>query len=514
MNDRIFLQWLITCFLVMGGVDRVVFGEESLDQPIPIEAWTLQVPAASMGRFSKPPRPTAVGVQLDRAMPEEDWKISLWSNTFGIEIGFEYTLTFDAKSAAPRPITLFAAQSNAPYRLISSATSFDLKGNWTSYAFRFRPSASEPAGRLQISLGASEADVEMRDIKLERRAIPPTLPERANSPPLWTLSAPAETRAKVAEDRNELGTLSVEIGQDTTKNPWEMNVHRAGYTFDAGKEYVARFRARASEARQIEFLALRDRTPWTLVAAPEAIPLTTRWEDFEIPFSPIQNEPRGMVQFNLGGSAAGVQIERFDLAETKPDQDIDQFRFLRNAWSLTVAPENRAQLERPIHGGSAFRIRIDQALTLERWHINFLYSPIRIIEARNYLLRFRVRGDGDRVISVRLDDSATGNSLGVFKLIKITPSWQEVEIPFRSLGETNQARLIFELGGSDIDVELANVALRIEPRSVISLDRTRTVIVNVVAVSAAVGVVALLVGRDFRRRRRRANELAESGHLY
>jgi hypothetical protein len=489
-------------------------GEEADDQALSLQPWTLRLDPPSVGRLKSKPDPTAVSVQLDRVAVDQDWKISLWSDNVSLEQGFEYTLTFQAKSAAPREITLFAASMNPPHQLLSPAATYSLTPRPTRFAFIFRPKATESAARFQISLGTSEADLDLTEIRLVRRPTPPELPELVNAPPRWTLSAPAEARARLTEDSNRLGTLGFSIEKDPSQHPWELNIHRAGYSFDQKKEYVARFRARATQNRTTEFLVLRDRAPWTLATNPELIPLTTAWQIFEIPFSPAKSEPRGMVQFNLGGSNAAVQIENFELTESRLDQEIDQFRFQRNIWNLSVNEDNKARLERPIHGGSAFKIEIEKATTLERWHIGFLYSPIRILEARDYLLRFRARAEGNRVISFRLDDSKTNNSLGLFKLISIGSSWQEVEVPFRSIGETNEGRLLFELGGSDIDVELANITLQLEPKGVISLDRTRSVLVNILAVSAAIVVVAFLVGQDFRRRRLLADEAARAGNRF
>ncbi len=492
--------------LMVAGVPPALCEEESVS----LAPWRLSVEAPSAGRLKGKESNSTLSVQIDRSGGDNPSTVVALNEPIELDPKFEYALSFQAKSAAPRTLEVMAIPKDSPTMPIAERRTYSLTGGWTSYLYFFRPSQSDPAGQIRFELGASEADVDMRGIKLTRRPIQTSLEKMTASarlPYRWTLGVPAESKAKVTEDR----TVSVRIDKNTSKEPWELNIHRAGYQFEAGREYIVRFRARASQARTVEFIALRDRAPWTYVLPPEEIPITTEWQEFEFPLESEEGEPRGMVQFNLGASDADVQIEAFQVTTSGDEPTIDAFRFRRSNWQLALYDKNRARLIRPLHGGSVYRVEIDQAPTLERWHINLMYSPIRIIDARDYLIRFRVRAEGERIVSFRLDETSTGKNLGLVKLIPIRSSWQEIEVPFRSRGDTNDARLIFELGGSDIDVELSNITLALEPPSVMNLDRTRTVLVNILAVSTAIVVVAYLVGRDFRRRKLLADQAAASG---
>ncbi len=500
--------WFGSLLTLMVAGQAPAWGE---DESVSIAPWRLSVEAPSVGRLKGKESESTLSVQIDRVAGDNPSTIVALSEPIELDPKFEYSLSFQAKSAAPRVVDLLVLKEEPATSPLAAKGTYSLTGSWTSYLYFFRPTQSDPAGQIRFELGSSEADVDVKGFKLTRRPIAEPLAELASAPYRWSLGVPAESKAEVLEDRTLTGTVSVRISKNTSKEPWELNIHRAGYQFEAGREYLIRFRARAARSRTIEFIALRDRAPWTNVLPPEEIPITTEWQEFELPLESVEGEPRGMVQFNLGASDVDVQIEAFQVAASEVEPTIDAFRFRRSNWQVALFDKNSAKLIRPLHGGSVYRIEIDRAPTLERWHINLMYSPIRVIDARDYLIRFRVRAEGERVISFRLDETATGKNLGLLKLIPIGSSWQEIEVPFRSRAETNDARLIFELGGSDIDVELSNITLALEPPSVMNLDRTRTVLVNILAVSAAIVVVAYLVGRDFRRRKHLADQAAVTG---
>jgi hypothetical protein len=489
-------------------------GQEADEEVVSLPPWSLRLDAPSKGRLRGNSSGSAVGLQLDRVETPNADEVALFSEPVPLEPKFEYTLSFKAKASAPRPVKL-AVVTNDPSALsLADPMTLELSTAWTSAIYFFRIQGAEASARIQMILGQSSASVDFKEIKLTRRPMADPVPQLAQAPPRWTLGMPPGFEGRVSQDRTKQETLSVQTNQSTPKDPWQINIVRAGYTFRAGQEYVARFRARAAQPRVVEFLARRDRAPWTMVAPPEEIPISTQWETFELPFECLADEPRGMVQFNIGQANTPLQIEGFELFELPPPENLDQFQFRRNTWRVACFEGNEAKLIRPIHGGSVLRIQIDRAPTLERWHVNLIYAPVKVADARDYVLRFRVRAEGDRVLSFRLDDSKSGESVGLFKLIPVSASWQEIEVPFRSIRESNDARLIFELGGSDIDVEVSNVTLAQAPASVMSLDRTRTFLVNILAVSAAVLVVAFLVGRDFRRRRQRAEQAAALGKRF
>lgn len=484
------------------------WGEE---ESVALAPWRLAIDGSSAGRLKGKGSESTLSVQLDRVAGRDPSKVAAMSAPINLDSKFEYSLSFQAKSATPRQVDLLVADKESAGTTLAVKETYSLTTSWSSCLYFFRPNKNDPAGEIRIELGASDADVDLKEIKLTRRPVVASALNATSkrAPDRWTLAMPADSKGEVIEDSSK--NVSVHIDKNTSKEPWEINIHRAGYQFEAGREYLVRFRARASQARTIEFLALRDRAPWTHVFPREEISITTEWQEFEFPLESEEGEPRGMVEFILGASDADVQIEAFEVTASTMEPSVDVFRFRRRHWQLALSDQNRARLIRPQHGGSVYRVEIDQAPTLERWHINLMYSPIKIINARDYLIRFRVRAEGERVISFRLDETATGKNLGLLKLIPIGSSWQEIEIPFRSRADASDSRLIFELGGSDIDVELSNITLALEPPSVINLDRTRTVLVNVLAVSAAIAVVAYLVGRDFRRRKQLADQAAASG---
>lgn len=272
--------------LMVAGVPPA-WGEE---ESVSLAPWRLSVEAPSAGRLKGKESNSTLSVQIDRSGGDNPSTVVALNDPIELDPKFEYSLSFQAKSAAPRTLEVMAIPKDSPTMPIEEKRTYSLTGGWTSYLYFFRPSQSDPAGQIRFELGASEADVDMRGIKLTRRPIQTnleTMTASARLPYRWTLGVPAESKAKVTEDR----TVSVRIDKNTSKEPWELNIHRAGYQFEAGREYIVRFRARASQARTVEFIALRDRAPWTYVLPPEEIPITTDWQEFEFPLESEEGEP-------------------------------------------------------------------------------------------------------------------------------------------------------------------------------------------------------------------------------
>jgi hypothetical protein len=81
-----------------------------------------------------------------------------------------------------------------------------------------------------------------------------------------------------------------------------------------------------------------------------------------------------------------------------------------------------------------------------------------LLEGHRYRLRFRARADSAREIGfgASLGD-APWSGLGLYDVAALAPAWSQVEREFTATATTARARVHFDLGASDIPVELAEV---------------------------------------------------------
>lgn len=78
------------------------------------------------------------------------WHVQLTQDGIAYSNGRHYTITFRARSDAPRRIEVVASQSHAPWSSLWSASA-DITPDWKDYSFTFRPAAGEPDGRIVFS---------------------------------------------------------------------------------------------------------------------------------------------------------------------------------------------------------------------------------------------------------------------------------------------------------------------------------------------------------------------------
>jgi len=88
--------------------------------------------------------------------------------------------------------------------------------------------------------------------------------------------------------------------------------------------------------------------------------------------------------------------------------------------------------------------------------LNLFHLPVR--SGWRYSIRFRARADRPRSIVVAFAQRhAPWSNLGLFQTVNLTPRWEEFEQIFTCLVDDPDASVHFDVGGSDVSVELSSV---------------------------------------------------------
>ncbi len=150
-------------------------------------------------------------------------------------------------------------------------------------------------------------------------------------------------------------------------------------------------------------------------------------------------------------------------------------RMLKGAWSggaealgANVLPKNGAwSLEQ--HGGckasvsnsaAGAKISISKANST-RWHIQFKLSGLKVTKGRFYTLTFRARSPKSREISLNMSQAdKPWGGLGLQRTVKLGAEWKTFRAGFAATKSEDNARLVFQVGGSSTAVELADIKLR------------------------------------------------------
>jgi len=141
---------------------------------------------------------------------------------------------------------------------------------------------------------------------------------------------------------------------------------------------------------------------------------------------------------------AGVGVRR---AEKKP------------GWWLGAHHGCEATVLAP-NNGSGVRISIAKADGTD-WHIQFMHPGLKVKKGRYYTVRFEARAERPRTIEYDVgQDHEPWRNLGLRRAAKLGEGWQGFTAGFTATADEGNARVCFNLAGSDEDVYLRKVQLR------------------------------------------------------
>lgn len=131
-------------------------------------------------------------------------------------------------------------------------------------------------------------------------------------------------------------------------------------------------------------------------------------------------------------------------------------------WDLKVHEGNEATLivshESPER--EVLRVDIKKAGTQTGWHIQLNQAPLKVQTGHRYSATFRARADSARNVFLgfaRAHDPWT--DLGLYRSIALSPEWSRFQEEFVATADDDNARILFDLGGSSFSAEFADVKL-------------------------------------------------------
>jgi hypothetical protein len=135
-----------------------------------------------------------------------------------------------------------------------------------------------------------------------------------------------------------------------------------------------------------------------------------------------------------------------------------------NKWQLRVAGGNEADMDISLTKSETVRIAITRVETNTGFDIQLNLPRLKVKSNHHYTVNFQARADKPRNIVVGFAKAhAPWTGLGLYSRIELTPKWQSFQENFTAKEDDDNARIHFDLGGSDISVEVSKVNLRTLP---------------------------------------------------
>jgi len=130
-------------------------------------------------------------------------------------------------------------------------------------------------------------------------------------------------------------------------------------------------------------------------------------------------------------------------------------------WRLAASEGNRATLLLSADSSDEMRVAFGTLSGTERWRVQLVCRPMALHMKAECQISFRARAEKPRTIGIAVKESqAPWAGLGLHVESALSTEWQTITHAFRPRADCASAVVSFELGGSDVAVEFADVEIR------------------------------------------------------
>lgn len=360
------------------------------------------------------------------------WQVLLAGPGGAIKAKERYTVSFRAKAATPRTMVVKANQGKEPWESLGLFKEVNLTEQWQSFRLDFESKLDEPKTRLGFNLGENAAAVEIADLDL--------------APQAWFFGVSKDAEATLETPAGLPAAARVTIAKAAdAERPWAVRINGPSFPVSEGEELYASFRARADAPRQIIATVNMANPPGSSLGLRKLVELSTEWKSFGFAFKPTASDPAAHLLFQLGESDAAVEV---------------QSASVRNAaWKITAMKDHEAVLTFLDRVPDGMRVEFGRLPELKSSQVRLSSQPMEVTADAKCQVSFRIRADKPRevVFTVR-EAQEPWTNLGLYGVIPVKEKWQSITREFTAKADASNAVWAFDLGGSDISVELADMS--------------------------------------------------------
>ena len=364
----------------------------------------------------------------------KDWQIQLVRPDVSVKAKTRYSVTFLARAVEPRTVVVKTLQNNKPWGSVGLSKEVNLTEQWQGYRLDFNALADEEKTRLCFSLGSNAAAVEIRDVDF--------------APQAWFLGVSKDAKATLETPAGLPAAARVTIAKAAdAERPWAVRLNGPPFPVSDGEELYASFRARADKPRQIIATVNMANPPGTSIGLRRPVELSSEWKSYGFAFKPTVSEPAAQLAFLLGENDAAVEVQSASVRKA--------------AWKLTAGKDYEAVLTFLDRVPDGMRVDIGRLLASEPWRVQLRSQPAGLKANAKYQFSFRIRADKPRKITFGVKESQEPwAGLGLQGVVQVMEKWQSISREFTAKADTSNAVWAFDLGGSDVPVELADVSFQ------------------------------------------------------
>lgn len=393
--------------------------------------------------------------------------VQLIQTPIPLERGAKYKASFSAKAENERPIKMKIGGGNdRSWADYANEPPITLSTDWDDYEFEFvMPEATDLKARYEFNMGLNDADVWLRDVRLEK--IEDADPSDDRRPPLpggnyiynGTFDQGA-TRMAFWEFRTDSSADADKyIGGAVNERRFETRINNGGdqaesiqlvqpnVNLEQGNSYQLSFDANADASRsiQVSFVSANGN-----VVSDHMVDLDTETNTHTIDFDVDLVTDNGVeLQFNIGGSDDNVYLDNMELIRVLESDGLEN-NLIRNGifdslshWTTEL---NHAQASFKVDDSGHFNVNIKDVGD-DTWTIQLYQGGVNIEKDATYELSFNARSTINRPVLLQLEHN-TDYTTYFAKDVSLTDSWETYNYTFTMDHDTDPAtKFGFSFGG-------------------------------------------------------------------
>lgn len=273
---------------------------------------------------------------------------------------------------------------------------------------------------------------------------------------------PEQARLEPTKDRAGIRKLNIEA---PGKNPLEVVVAYAPIPVVQGKEYLLTFQARAPRARTLGVSVVGPHDlagnvnvdPAAVLGLAGEAKLDNVLRGFAIRGVATRTEPLAALYLHAGGDATPVEFGDVRFA---PASQLDHGYLDMRGWELHQEPGCAATLSLPATLKGTARCAVQKTDGGPDWHIHFQQDAIAAKKGDPLCLFFRARAPRPRKLGFAVTQSAVPfAAVGPTGTVSLDTDWRSFGFLREAELDDPNARVIFNVGGAEGEIELADVQL-------------------------------------------------------
>jgi hypothetical protein len=373
-----------------------------------------------------------------------DWFFILLQDNIPLEVDREYTTSFWAKAAVPRP---FGAGMKASDNSVTwGGTGFQLTTDWAEYSFS--APAENALAKVEFYCAATDDTFWLDLVSLSAEVVEPASllvngsfeeDEVILDDPAWeawaTWGWEGGLNSTVAIDETEFvdGARSLRV-EPRGGTDWYFILLQDGISLGVGQTYTTSFWARAAAPRtlNVQMKASDNSVSWGWTQ----FQLTTDWAEYS--FGAPAESVAAKLEFHCATTDDTFWLDLVSMnVETGPPPLVlngsfeEEEEILNDAaydhwwtWGWESGLASTAELDEATYIDGTRSLRVDP-LGSTNWYFIVAYSPILVELDKNYTISFWAKAEEPRPLTAQL--KATDNSIGAWGAteFQLTTEWAE-----------------------------------------------------------------------------------------